>query len=238
MYSILRKARDQYPDLLVDHRSQIALQGQKEGGSHLGFHSQLEGPTFEGQHGATMVASSFREDQDTQLQEGEDIRAEGPPGTILNHCRGMVPWGSSLYPDLHSRAQNTLMLSLCSAQRPAQRQRSLSTHIQIHIPVFQQLLIGLLPTHVVLVQGVCHLCQSADGLFPPLAVDEDDPCEPAGQAECAHVQDLLLCNGHTAPWQYLHHHCKGTARAEQIVIYTQGLSRSWVTALCFRGCHA
>lgn len=45
-----------------------------------------------------MVASSFREDQDTQLQEGEDIRAEGPPDTILSHCRGMVPWGSSLYP--------------------------------------------------------------------------------------------------------------------------------------------
>lgn len=97
MYSIHREARDQDPGLLVDHSRQIALQGQKEGGSHLGFHSQLEGPTFEGQHGATMVASSFREDQDTQLQEGEDVRAERPPGTIQSYCRGMVPWGSSLY---------------------------------------------------------------------------------------------------------------------------------------------
>lgn len=95
--SIHREARDQDPGLLVDHSKQIALQGQEEGGSHLGFHSQQEGPMFEGQHGATMVASSFREDQDTQLQEGEDIKAEGPPGKILSHCTGMVPWGSSLY---------------------------------------------------------------------------------------------------------------------------------------------
>lgn len=91
MFAIHREAKDQY-------RRQIALQGQKKGGSHLGFHSQLEGPTFEGQHGPTMVASSFREDQDTQLQGGEDIRVEGPPGTIQSHCRGMVPWGLSLYP--------------------------------------------------------------------------------------------------------------------------------------------
>lgn len=72
----------------------MTLQGQKERGSHLGFHSQMEGPTFEGQHGATMVTSSFREDQDTELQEGEDIGSEGSPATILSHCSGMVPWGS------------------------------------------------------------------------------------------------------------------------------------------------
>lgn len=66
--------------------------GQEEGGSHLGFHSQLEGPTFEGQHESTMTTTSFREDQDAKLQEGEDIGTEGPPVTILSHCTGILPW--------------------------------------------------------------------------------------------------------------------------------------------------
>lgn len=66
--------------------------GQEEGDSHLGSHSQLESPTFEGQHGATMIASSFREDQDTELQEREDIEMEGPPVTIPSHCSGVLPW--------------------------------------------------------------------------------------------------------------------------------------------------
>lgn len=66
--------------------------GEEEGGSHLGFHSQLEGSTFEGQHGATMIASSFREDQDAELQEREDIEIEGPPVAILNHCTDVLPW--------------------------------------------------------------------------------------------------------------------------------------------------
>lgn len=65
--------------------------GKREGGSHLGFHGQMEGPTFEGQHGATMIASSFREDQDTELQEREDIEIEGRP-VILNHFEGVIPW--------------------------------------------------------------------------------------------------------------------------------------------------
>jgi len=60
--------------------------GQEEGSSHLGSHGQLEGPTFEWQHGATVIASSFREDQDMELQEGEDIEMEASPVAILNHC--------------------------------------------------------------------------------------------------------------------------------------------------------
>jgi len=66
--------------------------GQEEGGSHLGFHSQLEGSPFEGQHGATMIASSFRVDQDTELHERKDIETEGPPVTILNHRASVLPW--------------------------------------------------------------------------------------------------------------------------------------------------
>lgn len=54
-------------------------------------HSQLEGPKFEGQHEATMTTTSFREDQDAKLQEGEDIGTEGPPVTILSHCTGILP---------------------------------------------------------------------------------------------------------------------------------------------------
>lgn len=66
--------------------------GQEEGGSHLGFHSQLEAPTFEGQHEATVTTSSFREDQDVELQEGEDTETEGPSVTVLSHCTGILPW--------------------------------------------------------------------------------------------------------------------------------------------------
>lgn len=93
--SIQREVRDQEPCSPACWWTMVGKlhpQWQEEGGSHLGFHSQLEGPTFEGQHGATMIASSLREDQDTELQEGEDIEMKGSRVAIQNRCTGILSW--------------------------------------------------------------------------------------------------------------------------------------------------
>lgn len=89
------EARDQKPQNPACWWTMVGKlhpKGQGEGGSYLGFHGQMEGPTFEGQHGTTTIASSFGEDQDTELQEREDIEIKGHPVIILNHCEGVLPW--------------------------------------------------------------------------------------------------------------------------------------------------